>query len=87
MYMAVLSIYHKILKCWFQFKTFYESQINFLSISSGFAPGRWPVISAYKTAAHPLIFYGGLWRPGLLGKNKILKEIDSLKRCEKCECN
>ena len=55
--------------------TFYESQINSLSIPSGFASGRWSVISAYKTAAHPLIFYGGLWRPGLPGKNKILKEF------------
>ena len=23
-------------------------------------------ISGYKTPAHPLIFYGGLWRPGLI---------------------
>ena len=55
--------------------TFYWIEMNSLSIPSGFAPGRWSVISAYKTAAHPLIFYGGLWRPGLIGRNKICQRI------------
>ena len=52
-------------------------------------------ISGYKTPAHPLIFYGGLWRPGLiiaLGGTKSPKIlylylcIKTIQACMKFNC-